>query len=229
MAVLGLLRERTVFPPLTMDHQKKRQTMVNDQIMARGVKDQAVLEAMRKVPREAFVPEAQAFNAYDDRALSIGEGQTISQPYMVALMTECLDLKPDDCVLEIGTGSGYQTAILAEICHEVYTIERITALSQRAQELLKEMGYQNIHFLVADGTLGIEEKQNSFDGIIITSAAPKTPVHMFDQLKEGGRLVIPIGSRDSQMLKLFIKHDGKISEEDICSCVFVPLIGQYGW
>ena len=211
-----------------MDWEEQRIQMVESQLVLRGIKDKRVLEAMGKVPRHVFVPEKFLGNAYHDGPLSIGEGQTISQPYMVALMTECLGLQGEEKVLEIGTGSGYQTAILAELAQKVYTIERVPVLLEKAQEVLTKLGYSTIKFKNGDGTYGWRE-EGPFDGIIVTAGAPDISQVLVDQLKEGGVLVVPVGSRYSQSLYRVAKKGGKIEKENITLCVFVPLIGDYGW
>jgi len=202
--------------------------MVDLQLIPRGIKDKRVLEAMRKVPRHLFMPEATRHSAYDDMALPIGNEQTISQPYMVAVMTELLGLKGDEKVLEIGTGSGYQAAVLAELSGEVYTIERIPSLAETARERLAAVGYENIHVIVGDGTSGLEE-ESPFDAIIITAAAPKIPSPLIGQLKDGGIIVAPVGERFSQILIKGKKEKGVLVQEYNTSCVFVPLIGEHGW
>ncbi|HAK88013.1 MAG: protein-L-isoaspartate O-methyltransferase [Nitrospirae bacterium GWC2_46_6] len=212
----------------TADYKRIRELMVETQLIPRGIKDVRVLNAMRKVPRHLFVPEYIRHSAYDDMALPIGEDQTISQPYMVAIMTELLELKGDESVLEIGTGSGYQAAVLAELAGEVYTIERIPELADRAQRKLEEIGYDNVHVVVSDGTKGLEESA-PFDRIIITAAAPKLPEPLINQLKEGGIVVAPVGERFSQMLIKGRKEKGVLVEEYHTACVFVPLVGEYGW
>jgi protein-L-isoaspartate(D-aspartate) O-methyltransferase len=211
-----------------MDFETLRAYMVRTQLIPRGIKDERVLDAMRKVPRHLFVDESMQYRAYDDMALSIGEGQTISQPYMVAIMTELLELKGNEKVLEIGTGSGYQAAILAELAEEVYSVERLTPLASRAEEILHAIGYQNVHVKVDDGTLGWVEEA-PFDRIIITAGAPKVPDPLTGQLSEDGILLAPVGDRFSQQLVKMIKRKGTISEEFHTLCVFVPLIGKHGW
>jgi len=208
--------------------KEKRKRMVKEQLIRRGIHDERVLNAMRKVPRHLFVSQDLVDEAYNDYPLPIGYGQTISQPYMVALMTEALELKEDDKVLEIGTGSGYQTAILAELCKEVYTIERILPLLERAKEILKKLGYTNIHFKAGDGTLGWPENK-PYDAIIVTAGAPKIPQPLLDQLAEGGRLVIPVGDRFSQELIKVTKVEGEFIRENLGGCRFVDLIGIHGW
>src|SRR5271157_5579536 len=211
-----------------MDYAKLREMMVVTQLIPRGIRDSRVLDAMRKVPRHLFMPEAIRENAYDDNALPIGEGQTISQPYMVAVMTELLELKGDEKVLEIGTGSGYQAALLAELAREVYTIERIGPLADMARENLAGLGYSNVIVLTGDGSRGMEEKA-PFDRIIVTAAAPQLPEIILKQLKEGGIIVAPVGERFSQVVIKGRKKKGVLAEEFHTPCVFVPLIGQYGW
>jgi protein-L-isoaspartate(D-aspartate) O-methyltransferase len=210
------------------DYKRLRDMMVDYQLIPRGIKDQRVLDAMRKVPRHLFVPEHIRHSAYDDMALPIGEDQTISQPYMVAIMTELLELEGNEKVLEIGTGSGYQAAILAELAKEVYTIERFSTLAEQARKRLNELGYNNVFVMVGDGTKGLEEKA-PFDRIIVTAAAPKIPEPLVKQLKEGGIIVVPIGERFSQILIKGKKEKDKIIEEYHTPCVFVPLVGEYGW
>jgi protein-L-isoaspartate(D-aspartate) O-methyltransferase len=210
------------------EYQGIRDLMVSSQLISRGIKDENVLRAMRKVPRHLFMPESVRYSAYDDMAMAIGEDQTISQPYMVAVMTELLELTGSEKVLEIGTGSGYQAAILAELSAEVYTIERIEPLATRAREMLRALGYGNIHVVVGDGTEGLEG-QAPFDRIIVTAAAPAVPQPLVDQLKEGGILVAPVGERYSQILHKGRKVNGRLMEEFSTPCAFVPLIGEHGW
>jgi protein-L-isoaspartate(D-aspartate) O-methyltransferase len=211
-----------------MDFKHLRENMVKTQLIPRGIKDERVLDAVRRVPRHLFVGEALKERAYDDMALSIGEGQTISQPYMVAVMTELLELRGNEKVLEVGTGSGYQAVILAELTKTVYTIERIASLGEKAEEKFRSLRYENIFVKVGDGTLGYPE-QAPFDRIIITAGTPKIPDPLIDQLAEGGIAVGPVGDRFSQQLIKVRKSHGKISEEFSTPCVFVPLIGAYGW
>jgi protein-L-isoaspartate(D-aspartate) O-methyltransferase len=208
--------------------EKARLTMVEEQLRRRGIWDAKVLEAMARVPRHLFVPDHQQLAAYEDRPLPIGEGQTISQPYMVAVMTQSLELKSHDRVLEVGTGSGYQCAILAELSRRVYTIEIIPSLLQRAQAILGELGYANIVFRTGDGSKGWVEEA-PFEGIIVTAGAPDIPATLKSQLAEGGRLVIPTGPRYSQTLYKLTRKGENFLEEDITGCVFVPLVGDYGW
>nr|WP_255317049.1 protein-L-isoaspartate(D-aspartate) O-methyltransferase [Candidatus Magnetobacterium casensis] len=206
----------------------RRRAMVDTQIMPRGVKDARVLEAISRVPRHMFVGDDIVERAYHDMALDIGMGQTISQPYMVAVMTELLELNSTLKVLEIGTGSGYQSAILAELAREVCTIERIDSHTQRARGRLHDLGYSNIRFRTADGTLGWTEEA-PFDRILITAAAPDIPQPLIEQLADGGIALAPVGQRHTQQL-LKLKKSGKdFTKELHVLCVFVPLIGQYGW
>lgn len=203
--------------------------MVEYQIRRRGVKDRRLLEAMLRVERHLFVPPEYAHEAYEDYPLPIGKNQTISQPYVVAAMTDALELKGHERVLEVGTGSGYQAAVLAELSREVYTVERDEDLMGKAKNLLFRMNYKNIHFKVGDGTLGWEEKA-PFDRIIVTAAAPEIPPPLKDQLSVGGILVIPIGERFSQVLLRVKKEEEEVFEvEELFECAFVPLVGLYGF
>jgi len=211
-----------------MNLEKERNRMVDEQIVARGVKDPRVLDVMRKVPRHLFIPEAMRSMAYADNALPLGESQTISQPYIVALMTELLELKGAERVLEIGTGSGYQAAILAELCEKVYTVERIKALADRARTTLDNLGYNTVAIKVYDGTYGWKEMA-PFDAIMVTAGSPSVPGPLVEQLKEGGRMVIPVGERYGQRLITVVKTvDGSITQKNI-PCMFVPLIGNHAW
>jgi protein-L-isoaspartate(D-aspartate) O-methyltransferase len=207
---------------------EKRLAMVEHQLKARGIFDQAVLRAMAEVPREHFLPEEYSRDAYSDGPLPIGEGQTISQPYMVAIMTECLMLTGNDKVLEIGTGSGYQMAVLLKITPWVYSIERIPGLARSAQAKFHELGYDQVHIRVADGSCGWPEEA-PFDAIIVTSGAPVVPETLKEQLAEGGRLVIPVGSRHTQVLYKITRTGDRYRTEEKTHCVFVPLIGKYAW
>jgi protein-L-isoaspartate(D-aspartate) O-methyltransferase len=202
--------------------------MVEEQLISRGIKDKRVLDAFSRVERHKFIPEDLRMSAYADFPVPIGSGQTISQPYMVALMTECLGLTGQEKVLEIGTGSGYQTAILAELAKEVYSIERFENLSKTAEAILKELGYVNIKLRVGDGTLGWEESE-PFDRIIITAAAPRMPLPLTEQLKDNGKLVLPLGESFSQVLTVVENKQGRLESVGVCGCVFVPLVGKYGW
>ncbi|MCL6642912.1 MAG: protein-L-isoaspartate(D-aspartate) O-methyltransferase [Candidatus Bipolaricaulota bacterium] len=193
---------------------------------AQGITDTRVLEVMRRIPRHLFIANSLWDHAYADHPVPIDRGQTISQPYIVALMTQALQLEKSDRVLEIGTGSGYQTAILAELARHVYTIERFAELSEKAQRLLA--GYTNIRFRVGDGTLGWPEEA-PFEKIIVTAAAPEVPAALVEQLAESGRLVIPVGGRQLQTLVALTKEGKRLRREELCACSFLPLIGEEGW
>jgi protein-L-isoaspartate(D-aspartate) O-methyltransferase len=200
--------------------------MVKEQLIRRGIKDKKVLDAMKKIPRHLFVGKSQRGKAYGDHPLPIGEGQTISQPYVVALMTETLNLKAQDRVLEIGTGSGYQAAVLAEIVKEVYTIEIRERLAKSAGQLLNKLGYKNIKTKYADGYFGWKEHA-SFDAVIITASANHIPPPLIKQLKEGGRLIIPLGSTlYYQTLTLATKREGQLEIEQMGGVAFVPMVGE---
>lgn len=213
-------------PPEIPGAEVARQRMVAEQVQRRGVKDPAVLAAMRKVPRDLFLPFDTREFAYDDRAIPIGYNQTISQPYVVGFMTEALALKPGDRVLEIGTGSGYQAAILAELVKEVFTIEIVEPLGKRAGEILAASGYKNISTRIGDGYRGWEEAA-PFDAIIVTCSPDAIPQPLVDQLAEGGRMIIPVGPRgEPQQLVLLRKSGGKIEERKVLPVVFVPMTGE---
>ncbi|MBN2550956.1 MAG: protein-L-isoaspartate(D-aspartate) O-methyltransferase [Anaerolineales bacterium] len=205
-----------------------RDFMVDSQIVARGVHDPRVLEAMRTVPRHCFVQPDYRYLAYTDGPLPIGSGQTISQPYIVALMSELLQLKGDEKVLEVGTGSGYQAAVLAQLAKEVHTIERHANLARYAASILEQLGVTSVHVHVGDGTLGLPELA-PFAAITVTAAAPNVPDILLAQLSEGGRLVIPVGSRGSQYLERWRRQGDHYDQEDIIPVAFVPLIGEHGW
>jgi len=196
--------------------------------LRRDISDERVLDVMWRVPREMFVPALNYSYAYDDRPLPIGEGQTISQPFIVALMTQALELDDESKVLELGTGSGYQTAILAELAGQVVTVERLPNLSRSAEIILNNIGYRNISFHVASKALGWTDDA-PYDAILVTAAAPKVPQALLDQLKAGGRLVIPVGSRWEQTLLRVIKRDKDTEVKQLTSCRFVPLIGEDAW
>jgi protein-L-isoaspartate(D-aspartate) O-methyltransferase len=210
-------------------HEEAREALVRTQLLARGIIDQKVLTAMRTVERHRFVNEENELYAYEDRPIPIGLGQTISQPFMVALMTQTLGLTGDERVLEIGTGSGYQTAILAELAQSVFTIERLEPLQKHARRVLDALGYTNIHYKVGDGTLGWRENE-PYDRILVSAGAPRVPEKLFEQMAVGGKMVAPIGGRFTQELNLVVKKAGgtmKIIPKG--GCVFVPLIGKNGW
>jgi protein-L-isoaspartate(D-aspartate) O-methyltransferase len=202
--------------------------MVENQLIGRGIKDTRVLDTMRKVPRHRFVEEALVSQAYNDHPLPIGEKQTISQPYMVALMTEALELQGNEKVLEIGTGSGYQTAILAELADKIYSIERIRSLSIKARRVLDDLGYFNVVLRVSDGTIGLKEEA-PFEAIIVTAGSPDVPQPLVDQLAMGGKLVVPVGDRYTQSLMKVVRVKEGISKTDLGGCRFVNLLGRYGW
>ena len=211
-----------------MNFQKARDRMVETQLMGRGIRNPRVLDAMRRVPRHLFVEEALKEQAYSDYPLPIGEKQTISQPYIVALMSEALDLRGDEKVLEIGTGSGYQAAILAELAERVFSIERFPPLAYRANQILQKLGYQNILVRVADGSLGWPDEA-PFDGIMATAGTPRIPQPLVDQLRVGGRLVLPVGDRLSQELILVERTPEGIHKTNLGGVRFVDLIGKWGW
>jgi protein-L-isoaspartate(D-aspartate) O-methyltransferase len=211
------------------EYNAKRQKMVETQLVSRGIKDSRVLAAMKKVPRHLFLDEALWPDAYEDHPLPIGEKQTISQPYIVALMTEVLNLKGNEKILEIGTGSGYQAAILAELAEQVYSIERIPSIAKRARRVLDDLKYSNIVITIGDGTLGWKE-YSPYDGIIVTAASPYPPKTLLEQLKVGGRLIIPIGDEFTQDLTLYRRdNEFDYSKESYGGCRFVKLVGEHGW
>lgn len=202
--------------------------MVERQLIPRGISDQKVLDAFLQVEREKFVPPAAKRDSYRDSPLSIGQGQTISQPYMVALMTQCLELTGEEKVLEIGTGSGYQTAILSVLSRQVYSIERFPSLAEKAREVLRKSGYHNVRIFEGDGTLGLPECA-PYDRILVTAGARSIPPPLVRQLEEGGLMVIPVGHAYSQQLMVVRRKGGQVSSEVVERCVFVPLVGRYGW
>lgn len=211
------------------DYKYARERMVREQIAARGIKDENVLAAMRAVQRHLFVEEALQHQAYDDRPQPIGYGQTISQPYIVALMTELLRVKPGMRVLEIGTGSGYQAAVLAEMGAEVYTVERVRDLHARARDLLTRLRYFNVKLKLDDGTLGWPE-QAPFDAILVTAGGPEVPIPLVEQLADPGRLIIPVGeTRRMQELVMVLKEDGRLRRARRGGVQFVDLVGRHGW
>ena len=211
--------------PSTADFAAQRQQMVEQQLKARGIKDERVLAAMAKLPREEFVPADARVDAYEDGPLPIGYDQTISQPYIVAFMTEQLRPKPSDRVLEIGSGSGYQAAILAELVADVYTIDIVEPLAKTAEATLQRLGYKNVHIKVGDGYNGWPEEM-PFDAIIVTCAPEKVPQPLVDQLKNGGRMVIPVGERFAQQLYLLEKKNGQMKESVILPVRFVPMLRE---
>lgn len=213
---------------MALNYEGARQKMLESQIRARDVRDPRVLEAIRKVPRHLFVEEALRDRAYFDKALPIGEKQTISQPYMVAAMSEALELQGRDRVLEIGTGSGYQTAVLAELAESVFSVERIASFVPLARRRLESLGYYNVLIKIGDGTIGWSEHA-PYDAILVTAAAPRVPRPLLDQLKLGGRLVVPLGPEDAQMLVRIRRDEEGFHEEALGECRFVKLIGRHGW
>ena len=202
--------------------------MVQTQLRQRGIRDERVLAAMERVPRHEFVRADKQSEAYEDQPVAIEAGQTLSQPYIVAVMLEAITLRPSDTVLEIGTGSGYQTALLAELAHQVYTIERHAALSASAKERLSRLGYGSVTFDVGDGSLGLPQHA-PYDAIVVSAAAPRVPESMVAQLAEGGRLIVPVGHADSQQLELVRKIEGRAAATTLDGCRFVPLIGREGF
>jgi protein-L-isoaspartate(D-aspartate) O-methyltransferase len=210
------------------EHALARKRMVEEQIIARGIREPRVLAAMHAVPRHRFVPPDDLAWAYADGPLPIGYGQTISQPYIVALMTEMLEVKPDDRILEIGTGSGYQAAVLAELADEVHTVEVIPELSAQAEKTLVELGYSNIHVHTGDGSPGWPESA-PYNKILVAAAAPEAPQPLLDQLAEGGQMVIPVGSRAVQQLEVWKRTGKRFSRRIKLAVCFVPLRGKYGW
>jgi len=213
-----------------MKFEEQRKEMVDHQLSRRGIQDDAVLKAMGTVPREAFVPDDMTHRAYEDSPLPIGQGQTISQPYIVAVMIEHLQLHQSDRVLEIGTGSGYGAAVLSRIAAEVYTVERRASLAENARQRLRDLGYENVHLRVGDGSLGWSE-QAPFEAILVTAGAPDVPGPLKDQLAVGGRLVIPTGQRPvvQSLVRLRKKDAGDFARERLEAVRFVPLVGEAGW
>jgi protein-L-isoaspartate(D-aspartate) O-methyltransferase len=212
-----------------MDPYARKRRRLVETIRAQGITDARVLDALNRVPRHRFVPEAVRRRAYDDSALPIGYGQTISQPTIHAIYLQEARLGPRDRVLEVGAGSGYQTALAAELAANVYAVERIPELTQRARDLLDELGYDNIALVTKDGTLGWAA-YSPYDAILVAAAAPDVPDSLVDQLAPGGRLMIPLGDRDMQRLTRVTKMvDGRTERETVTGCVFVPLIGRFGW
>ncbi len=212
----------------SVKYARQREEMVRNQLEARGIKAPKVLAAFRKVPRHLFVSEALRDQAYGDYPLPIGEQQTISQPFIVAEMTQALDLTENDRVLEIGTGSGYQAAILSQIVYRVYTIERKNSLFLQTRNLFDKLHYHNIVMKYADGTKGWKE-ESPFDAIIVTAGAPKIPDILIDQLEVGGRMVVPVGNQHTQELTKIFRDDQDIRQTNLGGCRFVKLVGEYGW
>ena len=212
------------------DFAALRRRMVDTQLVARGIRHPAVLRAMAAIPQERFVPELDAPDAYEDSALTIGHGQTISQPYVVALMLEAIAPGPTDRVLEIGTGSGYAAAVLAEVVAEVYTVERLGTLAAAARTRLAELGYRNVHILEGDGTLGWPEHA-PYDGIVVTAGGPDVPAPLLPQLQIGGHLVVPVGStpRSQELVRVTRRTTDDCATESLGAVAFVPLIGEAGW
>jgi protein-L-isoaspartate(D-aspartate) O-methyltransferase len=202
--------------------------MVESQLRARGIRDERVLAAMFRVPRHEFVSGEHRDQVYEDHPIPIGEGQTISQPYIVAIMLEALALDPSDTVLEIGTGSGYQTALLAELVRNVYSVERYASLARAAQATLARLGFNNVEVILGDGSSGLPDRA-PFDAIVVSAAAPQIPPPLFEQLREGGRMVIPVGPAHAQELQLVRKHEGQPVVTSMEGCRFVPLIGSEGY
>ena len=207
---------------ISQNYELQRKEMVAKQIRSRGVNDPKVLDALRTIPRHMFVPDEYKNFAYEDRPLPIGHGQTISQPYIVGLMTDLLDLNPDDKVLEVGTGSGYQAAVLAHLVNNVYSIEIVEPLAESAQQVFTRLEYQNIHTKVGDGYKGWPDK-SPFDAIIVTCSPSHIPQPLIDQLAEGGKIIIPVGERFTQELVLATKKNGKLRKKDVIPVRFVPM------
>ena len=202
--------------------------MVSEQLRGRGIRDERLLAAMGKVPRERFIAPEYAREAYADSPLPIGEGQTVSQPYMVAAMVEALEVHPSDRVLEVGTGTGYEAAVLADLAAEVWTIERHAQLADQARQILLQLGYENVHVICGDGSLGLPE-QAPFDKIVVAAGAPQAPPSLLAQLADGGTLVVPVGNRVDQQLQVMRKVAGEIITTRHVLCCFVPLVGAEGW
>ncbi len=210
------------------EFRELRHQMVTDQIERRGIKDQRLLEALREVPRHEFVPPDQQRSAYIDAPLPIGDSQTISQPYIVALMTSLLELSGEETVLEVGTGSGYQAAILARLAGKVYTLERVERLAEQAQARLERLGYENVEVVRRDGTAGLPEHA-PYEAILVTAAAPRLPPPLENQLADDGRLVLPVGGRLGQVLELWRREGDRMVSERVTPVAFVPLIGKHAW
>jgi len=215
-------------PPQADAYRDPRLLMVEEQLRARGIRDERVLEAMARVPRHEFVSPEHRGEAYEDHPIPIGEGQTISQPFVVAAMLEALTLRPEDVALEVGTGSGYETAVLAELVRRVYSIERIAVLAERARAVLERLGYRNVTVVHGDGSQGLPDAA-PFDAIVVAAAAPHLPQPLLDQLRDGGRLVIPVGGGFAQELQLVRKIGGAVTTLHLDGVRFVPLIGREGF
>ncbi len=207
---------------------QQRARMVEEQLRGRGIRNERVLAAMAKVPRERFIASEDAGKAYGDFPLPIGAGQTISQPYIVAAMVEALEPRREDYVLEVGTGTGYQAALLGELVAEVWTIERLLELAERARQILSELGYANVHVVQGDGSIGLPEHA-PFDKILVAAAAPHVPESLIEQLADGGRLVIPVGTRLEQQVQVVRKAGGETIVRSHDPCRFVPLVGAQAW
>jgi protein-L-isoaspartate(D-aspartate) O-methyltransferase len=214
--------------PQTASYEAERRAMVAVQLRQRGITDERILRVMEKIPRHFFVPAALEPAAYEDNPVPIGEGQTISQPFMVGYMLQVLEIAPEHRVLEVGTGTGYQAALLAELARQVYSIERVPALFEAAREKLTQLGYTNVEVVHGDGTRGLPERA-PFDRIIVAAAAPAIPSTLFGQLEEGGRMVVPVGSPEAQQLVLVRKQAGQPMVRELEGCRFVPLVGDEGF
>ena len=215
-----------------MKFEDQREIMVQSQLIGRGIKNQQILEAFREIPRDMFVPNDFKLHSYADFPLSIACGQTISQPYIIAFMIQCLGVEKQDRVLEIGTGSGYQTAILSRVAKEVYSVERIQELSLGAKRVLRKLEIDNVHFRVGDGTRGWEKaypKCDEFDKIIVSAGSPSIPENLLRQLADNGKLIIPSGTQDMQSLEMITRRGDQFIKESFGNCTFVPLIGEQGW
>ena len=224
----GNLRFKRAVP---IDLSSAKEVMLREHLTARGIANPRVLKAFQEVPREAFVPAQLVDLSYEDNPLDIGSGQTISQPYTVAFMTQLLDPQPNDIILEIGTGSGYQASILSRLCQKVYTVERFEELGKKAEKVLRQLGYKNVEVIIGDGSLGLPSvalAKDGFDGIIVTAGAPKVPQPLLDQLKVGGRLVIPVGTHMQEMMKITRTKKG-LEKEIYPGFRFVPLVGELGF
>jgi protein-L-isoaspartate(D-aspartate) O-methyltransferase len=221
-------KDNSLLPSEPAPFEKERLAMVEQQLRQRGIHDERVLEAMRSVPRHEFVAPVDASEAYADRPVPIGEQQTTSQPYIIAAMLQAVAIKPTDRVLEIGAGSGYQTALLAELANRVFAVDRHASLVEAAGKVLDRLGYHNVALVVGDGTLGLEQAA-PFDVIVVSAAAPRIPEPLVEQLAVGGRMIVPVGDSEQQVLKLIRKYEGGVAETTLEGCRFVPLIGVAGF